>query len=94
MNSAGPRRVGEDAADRAGREIDVLGTIGLEPVVDRRLIAQIELLARRGLDLDGTELALEPPEDRGPREPAMAGDEDTRPTISWPARVSPCAISS
>ena len=43
----GPRRVRQDAADRAGDEKHVLGPIGPEPIVDRRLIAEIELLARR-----------------------------------------------
>ena len=48
------RRVGQNAADGAGDEKDVLGPIGAEPVVDRRLVAQIQLLARgREETLDG-----------------------------------------
>ena len=45
MNSAGRVRVGQDAADGAGDEEDVVGPVGFEPVVDRRLIAQVELVA-------------------------------------------------
>ena len=39
------RGVGEDAANRAGDQEDVLGTVRLEPVVHGRLIAQVELVA-------------------------------------------------
>ena len=70
-------RVREDAADRAGHEVDVLGAVRLEPVVDRRLVAQVELLARRGEDLD-VRVALEAADERRADEPAVAGDEDAR----------------
>ena len=75
-----PRRVGQDAADGAGDEKDVLGTVGAEPVVHRRLIAQIELVARRGQDV----LVAE-------RERRRSTAEPTRPR--WPAtniRESSC----
>ena len=70
-----PRRVGHDAADGAGDEIHVFGSIGAEPVVDRRLIAQIELIARRGQDVLEAEL-FEATNNRGADQAAMAGDED------------------
>ena len=46
-----PRGVGQDAADGAGDEEDVLRAVRLEPVVHGRLVAQVELLAGRGQDL-------------------------------------------
>ena len=70
-----PRRVGHDAADGAGDEIDVLGPVGPEPVVDRGLIAEIELIARGGQDVLEAEL-FEPPDDGGANQAAMAGDEN------------------
>lgn len=72
---SGAHGVGHDAADGAGDEIDVFGTIGAEPVVDRRLIAKIELIARRGQDVRVAEL-IEPPADGGADEAAVAGNED------------------
>ena len=71
-----PRGVRHDAADGAGDEIDVLGTVGAEPVVDRRLIAQIELIARGGEDVVEAEL-FEPADDGGADQAAVAGDEDS-----------------
>ena len=69
-----PGRVGHDAADGAGDEVDVLGPVGAEPVVDRGLVAQVELVARCGQDVAGA-ARLEQPHERGSDEPAMAGDE-------------------
>ena len=39
----GPGGVGHDPADGAGDEEHILGPVGLEPVVHRGLIAQVEL---------------------------------------------------
>ena len=44
------RAVGEDTADRAGHEEDVLGAVRLEPCVHCRLIAKIHLLPRGAQD--------------------------------------------
>ena len=91
------RRVGQDAADGAGDEKDVLRTVGAEPVVDRRLIAQIELIARGGQDVVEPEL-LEATDDRGADQAAMAGDEDSgvrcpyancKATQHWPLSIEP-----
>jgi hypothetical protein len=69
-------RVRHDAADRAGDKIDVFGPVGAEPVVHRRLIAQVQLFARGGQDVE-SRVPLEPPDDRRADQAAMAGDEDT-----------------
>ena len=67
------RAVGEDAADRAGDEEDVLGPVRLEPVVHRRLIAKIQLLPRGAEDV-GEARRLQPPHDRRTDQPAMSRD--------------------
>jgi hypothetical protein len=72
----GPRRVRHDAADGAGDEINVLRSIGAEPIVDRRLIAEIELLARRGENVLEAKL-LETANDRRANEAPVTGDEDS-----------------
>ncbi len=71
------RRVRENAADRAGDEEHILGPVRPEPVVHRRLIAKIELLARRGQQIL---VAFGPqvPQDRRADEAAMARDKDPR----------------
>jgi len=43
-----PSGVGHDAADGARHQEDVFGTVGLEPVVDGGLVAEIELFAGGG----------------------------------------------
>ena len=73
----GPRGVRENASNRASCQVDVLGTVGLEPVVHACLIAQIELLARGGQHLPGTR-TIQAPQDRGTHQPAVAGNEDSR----------------
>ena len=72
-----PRRVREDAADRAGDEEHVLGPVRAEPVVDGRLVAQVELLARRGEHV-AEALGLEPAHDGRADQAAVAGHEDAR----------------
>ncbi len=44
----GPRAVCEDAAYGSGDEIDEVGLVDAKPLVDGRLIAQVELFARSG----------------------------------------------
>ena len=69
--------VGHDAADGPGDEEHVVGTIRLEPVVDRRLVAEVELVAGRGEDVRvarGREAA----EDGRTDQPSVTGDEDPR----------------
>ena len=51
MNSAGRVLFGEDSADGSGDEKHVFGTVRAEPVVHRGLIAQIQLVSRRGEDV-------------------------------------------
>ena len=72
----GPRAVGEDAADRAGDEVHRLGPIGPEPVVDRGLVAEIELIARGRQRRDS--VLLEAPDDGRADEAAMTCDEHRR----------------
>ena len=68
-----PRGVGQDPADRARDQEDVLGPVGPEPVVHRRLVAQVELVA------GGGEEVAEPSALQAAHESA----EPTRPP--WPA---------
>src|SRR5687767_403016 len=70
------RAVGENAADGSGDEIDRLRTIHLEPVVYRRLIPKVELVAR-GCERRDSAL-LEAPHDGRADEAAMTRDEDLR----------------
>ena len=77
MNSAGRVRVRQDAADRAGDKKDVLRAIGAEPVVDRRLVAQLELVAGGGQDV-GEALRFQAAENRRTDESGVAGDIDSR----------------
>jgi len=69
--------VRHDPADRAGDEVHVLGAVGFEPVGDGGLVAQVELLARRGQHLDGV-IALKAADHGGADEAAVTGDEDAR----------------
>ena len=71
------RAVGEDTADRAGHEEDVLGAVRLEPCVHCRLIAKVHLLPR-GEEDAGEALRLEPPHQRRSNQPAMSSDENGR----------------
>ena len=63
--------------DGAGDETDVLGTIGAKPVVDRCLVAQVELVARRDEDVRVAKL-FQAPANRGTDETAMPGHENAR----------------
>jgi hypothetical protein len=72
-----PRRIGEDAADGAGDEKDVVRSVRAEPIVDRRLIAKVELIASRGQDALKPEL-LQPSKNRGTDQAPMAGNENSR----------------
>ncbi len=72
-----PRRIRQDPADRARHQEHVFGAVGPEPVVDRRLIPQIQLLAgcREQTPVAGiTQL----PQDGGSDQAAMPGHENTR----------------
>ena len=71
------RAVREDPADGAGDEMHEVGPVGAEPVVDRGLVAQVELVATRGEDV-AIAARLELADDRRADEAAMAGDEDAR----------------
>lgn len=70
----GPAAVRHDTADGARGEIHHFGPVGLKPVVDGRLIAQMELLARDGEGLLSG--GLETPYDGRSDRTAMAGDEN------------------
>src|SRR3954447_18437749 len=67
-----PGAVGEDAANGAGDEEDVVRSVGLEPVRHLGLVAKIELVSLRREDV-GEALRLESPDDRGTNQPRMAG---------------------
>ena len=73
----GPRGVGEDAPHRPRHQEDVLRPGRPEPVVDRRLVAQVELLPGRGRDA-GEALRVEPPRDGRPHQAPVPGHEDAR----------------
>ena len=68
------RVVGDDAADLGRRQKHHLRAFGGEPLVDRGLIAQIDLAARRCQQFDI--LPRQPAHQRRPDHAAMAGDED------------------
>ena len=74
------RRAGgvrHDAADGPGDEEHVVGTVGLEPVVDRALVAEVELVTGRGQHVRvprGREAAEHGRTDQA----SVAGDEDPR----------------
>ena len=70
-----PGGVRHDAADGAGDEEHVVGAVGLEPVVDRRLVTEIELVAAGREDLVVTG-RFEPAHDRRADQSGVAGDED------------------
>ena len=69
------RGVGENAADRARDQEDVLGLVRLEPVVHRRLIAQIELVSRGAEDI-GEPGRIQTAHDRGTDQATMSRDID------------------
>ena len=73
----GPRRIGENPADRAGDQEDILGAVRPEPVVHGRLISEIELLARRRQQV-GETVAAQPPQDCRTDKSAVAGNEYSR----------------
>jgi hypothetical protein len=70
-----PRRICKNAADPTRHQEDVLGAIGAEPVIDRRLIAKIELIASRGEQIAIPVLA-ETPDDSRTDEASVTGDKD------------------
>src|SRR5664280_1723198 len=73
----GPGGVGHDATDRACHQVHVVGPVGPEPVVDRRLVAQVELVTSS--DEESREaLSLELPEHSRSDQTGMACDEDSR----------------
>ena len=72
-----PGRVGEDAADRAGGEKDVVGTVGAKPVVDGSLVAQIQLSAAGGQEVLVPARA-EAAQNRRADQPSVPRDENAR----------------
>ena len=70
------RAVGQDPPDRAGDQKDVLGLVGLEPVVHRRLVAEIELVTRRAEDPGEPGVGQASHEGRADQT-AVAGDIDS-----------------
>ncbi len=71
------RAVGQDAADRARDEENIIGAVGLEPVIHRRLIAQIELVPRGAEDV-GEAGGVQPAHERRADQAAMSGHIDSR----------------
>ena len=69
----GSRAVCENAANCASNEVDSLRAIRLEPLVDRCLIAEIELIARGSERRDP--VLLQAPDDGRADESTMACDE-------------------
>ena len=72
-----PGGVGEDAAHRSRHQEDVLRAVRAEPVVDRRLVAQVELLAGGGLDAEKPS-ASSRRTIADPTRPPVPGHEDAR----------------
>ena len=68
-------RVGKNTAHGAGNEIHEFRAIGAEPVVDGRLVAQVELIAGGREDIRIAE-GLQPSHNGGADEPAMTGNEN------------------
>ena len=71
------RAVGQDSADRARDQKDVLGLVRPEPVVHGRLVAQIELLSGHAEDIRESG-GLEAADDRRANQSTMPGDVDGR----------------
>src|SRR6185503_4690225 len=70
-----PVGIREDAAHSSSNEINVVGTVRAEPVVDGGLVAEIQLCARGGQDvLDA--LRLQAAQNGRTDQPAVAGDEN------------------
>ena len=72
MNSAGL----VESADSASHQEHVLGTVRAEPVVDGRLIAQLQLLSRRAQD-PRESFAVQAPQNCRSDETRVAGDIDS-----------------
>ena len=89
MNSAGRVEIGQDAPDRPRHEEDVLGPVGLEPVVHGCLIPQVELLAAGGEEVLET-VGLETPDKGGPHEAAVSRHENFEPHGPFLDFPSPC----
>jgi hypothetical protein len=70
-----PGAVGVDAADGAGDEEDVLGSIRPEPVADGRLVTEVELLAAGGEDV-GVAGGPQRSDDGGADESTVSRDHD------------------
>ena len=69
----GTRAVGKNSTDRSGNEVDGIGAILFEPVVDRGLIAEIELITSGGKRRDS--VFVQPPDDRRAHKTAVACDK-------------------
>jgi hypothetical protein len=72
----GTRGVREDPAHRAGDQKDILRPVGAEPVVNGRLIAKVQLIARGGQQVP-TAVAFEPTQHGGAHQTAVTGNEDS-----------------
>ena len=70
-----PGGVGPDAADGPGHQEDIFGPVGLEPVVDGRLVAQVELVPGGGQEV-GVAFFGQAAQDGRADEAAVAGDVD------------------
>ena len=82
MNSAGRVELARIPPTVPATRIHVLGPVGPEPVVHRRLIAQIELIAGGGEDVVEP-AAAQAPDDRRADQAAVAGDEDSTIVHGW-----------
>ena len=71
------RAVGQNPTDRARDQEHIIGTVGLEPVIDRGLIAQVELVTRGAEDVRESG-GVQPAHERRADEAAMSGDIDSR----------------
>ena len=70
-----PGGVGPDTAHGPGHQEDVLRAVGFEPVVDGRLVAQVELVPGGGEEV-GVAFLGQAAEDGRADEAAVAGDVD------------------
>ena len=68
-----PRRVRDDSADGARHQKHILGAVGAKPIVDRRLVAQIQLFSRCGQDVLES-FTVQAPQNRRSDETGVASD--------------------
>lgn len=73
----GSGEVGHNPAHGASDEVDVLGSVGAEPVVDGSLISKVELVTSSRKDVREPGRG-EPAGDRRADEAGVPGDEDSR----------------